>query len=253
MAVYGLVSAGGEVGPRLLAVLPIYFVAALGLGFLVFWGVFGAVAWYKEQFADGVLGSREHAVAVLLTFVVVGLLQLGQGAAVQSIEATRPTAVEGGVSAARLRAAPPEERLAAAQGGLLRPDAYVVLMRDPDVRVRVALAQRADLPAELMEYLADDRVPRVRAVVAASPKTDDATLRRLAFDQEEEVRLAVAGNATAAPGVLEILATSTRAVRAAVAANPRTGRDVLLLLAGDEDAAVAAAAQRNLAGQGRRP
>ncbi|MEW5890922.1 MAG: hypothetical protein AB1768_18215 [Pseudomonadota bacterium] len=253
MVVYVLTSAGGAVGTRLLVVLPIYFVAAFALGFMVFWGVFSAVAWYKERFADGVVGSREHAAAVLLTFVAVSLLQLSQGAALQSIEATRPAAVEGGVPAAQLRAAPPDERLVAAQGAALRPDAYAVLMRDPDLRVRLALAQRPDLPAELMEFLADDRAPQVRAVVAASPKTDDATLRRLAYDREEDVRLAVAGNATAAPGVLEILATSTAAVRAAVAANPRTGREVLLLLAGDEDAAVATAALRHLAGEGRRP
>ncbi|MFZ5509030.1 MAG: hypothetical protein ACOZCP_03135 [Pseudomonadota bacterium] len=246
MVVYVLVSAGGAVGTRLLAVLPIYFVAAFALGFLVFWGVFGAVAWYKERFADGILGRREHATAVLLTFVVVSLLQLSQGAALQGLGETPPAASEGGVSAARLRAAPPDERLAAAQGAALRPDAYAVLMRDPDLRVRLALAQRADLPAELMEYLADDRAPQVRTVVAASPKTDDATLRRLAYDRDEGVRLAVAANETAAAGVLQILAESTTAVRAALARNPRTPREILQVLAQDSEPAVAQAARARL-------
>lgn len=249
MVAYVLAVSGGETSGRLIAVMPIYFIATFALVFGAFWAIYSAVAWYKRSFGDGVLGTREHAAAVLLTFVLVSVLQMSQANGIRQMQEAAPSPPAFGISAAQLRDATPHERLVAAQSAALHPDAFTVLMRDPDPQVRLALTARADVPGELLDFLAADRVPEVRRQVAASPKAADEILRRLAYDREESVRLAVAGNPTVLAGVLEILAESTPAVRAAVAQNPRTPRETLRILAEDGDPQVAGAAVARLGQQ----
>lgn len=252
MVIHVLLVAGGEVRTRLVAVLPIYFIATFALVFAAFWGIRALVVWAKQRFGDGVMGAREHGIAVLLTFVLVSLVQYSQGEGLRELyRAGGAAGVDTGLSAGELRDMDPDARLRAADSSALRPDAYAVLLRDRDLRVRLALTRRPELPAQLLDLLADDPAAAIRAAVAESPKTDDVTLRRLAYDREERVRLAVARNRDAGSGVLDVLAGGTAPVRAAVAANPRTARETLVLLARDEDPAVARVAQARLTAAAR--
>lgn len=246
MVAYVLAVSGGETSVRLIAVMPIYFIATFALVFGAFWAIYSGIAWYKRSFGDGVLGTREHAAAVLFTFVLVSVLQMSQANGIREMQQAVPPSPAFGISAAQLRNATPHERLVAAQSAALHPDAFPVLMRDPDPQVRLALTARADVPGDLLDFLAADRVAEVRRQVAASPKAADEVLRRLAYDREESVRLAVAGNSEILEGVLEILAESTPAVRAAVALNPRTAPETLLRLAQDADPRVADSAAARL-------
>ncbi len=227
--------AGGDIGGRLLAVLPIYFIAAFAVAQLVFW----PLRWLVGQ-AVG-LGTPQHGVVVALTFLAAALLHYAESAGVQQVlreQADSPAAHGGscppGVACTPLRSedelkqADAASRRAAAERSLLAADGFAQLLRDPDPGVRAALARRADLPQELLERMAGDRHPDVREAAAGSPRLGDEAMNRLAFDREARVRLAVARNRNAPPTALQVLASSASAdVRLLVAGHPRASEPVL--------------------------
>ena len=233
--------AGGEIGGRLLAVLPIYFIAAFAMAQLIFWLLRGSVGRLLG------LGTNAHAVVAGLTFLAAGLMHYAESGGVQRIlreQADSPAAHDGscppGVACTLLR--PADElkesdaaaRRAVAERGLLNAEGFALLLRDPDPDVRAALARRADLPQELLERIAGDRHPDVRAAAAGSPRLSDEAMNSLAFDREERVRLAVARNRSAPPTALQMLAASASAdIRLLVAEHPRASEPVLQRLLED--------------------
>ena len=250
--------AGGDLGARLLAVLPIYFLAAFAAAQLVFWllrAVVGAVL---------PLDMRGHAVLTGLTFLVAGLLHYAESTGVQRVLQEQAASAEShggscppGVSCAPLRPAHELKqadaagRRLAAERGALNAEGFSLLLRDPDPSVRATLARRADLPQELLERLAGDRHPAVREAAAASPRQSDEALSRLAFDREVGVRLAVARNRNAPPTALEVLASgSTAEIRLLAAEHPRASEPVLQrLLNGSGDRAERIAQERLRSGR----
>lgn len=252
--------AGGDVGGRLLAVLPIYFIAAFAIAQVVFW----LLRWIVGRAAR--LGTRQHGVVVVLTFLVAGLLHYAERTGVQRVlqEQTDSPAARGGScppgmaciplrSDSELKQADAATRRTIAERGLLVAEGFAQLLRDPDPVVRAALARRADLPQELLERIAGDRHADVREAAAASPRLSDQAMNRLAFDREERVRLAVARNRNAPPTALQILASSASAdIRLLVAEHPRASEPVLQrLLDGSADRAEQVARERLRGGKAR--
>jgi hypothetical protein len=255
---YVLSVAGGEIGGRLLAVLPIYFIAAFAAAQLAFWLLRAAVKTVLP------LDMRGHAVVTGLTFLAAALLHYAESSGVQRLLQERsasPAVLYGscpaGVACTRLRRADELKsadvavRRAAAESGLLDAEGFALLLRDPDPGVRATLARRADLPQELLERMAGDRHPLVREAVAESLRLSDEALSRLAFDREARVRLAVARNRNAPPTALDILASTHDAqVRLLVAGHPRASEPVLQrLLDGSGDAAELLAQRRLRSGR----
>lgn len=250
---YVLSVAGGHVGGRLLAVLPIYFIAAFAAAQFVFWLLRAAVRVFLP------LDMRGHAVVAGLTFLAAGLLHYAESTGVQRIlqeQAGSPLARAGSCPpglactplppADELRESDAVARRSAAERGLFTAELFALFMRDADAEVRATLARRADLPQELLERLSGDRQPAVREAVAASPRLSDEALSRLAFDREERVRLAVARNPDAPPTALDILASGSSAeIRLLVAGHPRASEPVLRrLLDGSGDPAERIAQER---------
>ncbi len=233
--------AGGDIGGRLLAVLPIYFIAAFAVAQIVFWLLRGIVGRAMR------LDTNAHAIVVLLTFLAAGLIHYAESSGVQRIlqeQADSPAAHGGSCPpgmactplrpADELKGADAVARRVAAERGLLTAELFALLLRDPDPDVRMALARRVDLPRELLERMAGDRHPAVREAVAESPRLSDEALSRLAFDREERVRLAVARNDSAPPTALEALASSASTdIRLLVAEHPRASEPVLQRLLND--------------------
>ncbi|MBS3916279.1 MAG: hypothetical protein KGZ31_01160 [Sulfuritalea sp.] len=261
---------GGSIGGRLLAVLPIYFLAAFLSAQFAFWllrWLVGRVAALFRDASDNAgLGARGHGVVVLLTFVVAALLQYAESSGVQRVlqdRADSPAAQEGSCPpglactslrpAGELKAADAATRRAAAERSLLTAEGFALLLRDPDPAVRATLARRADLPQELLERLAGDRHPSVREAVAGELRLGDGALSRLALDRVESVRLAVARNRNAPPTALEFLAGSSSAeIRLLVAEHPRASEPVLLRLLNDStDRAEQVARERLPGGKAR--
>lgn len=258
--VYVLSVVGGDIGGRLLAVLPIYFLAAFAAACLVFWLLRALI---KPLLG---LGRNAHAVVTGLTFIAAALLHYAESAGVQRVlreQADSPAAHGGscppGMACTPLRSddelnqADAATRRAAAERGLLAASGFAQLLRDPDPGVRATLARRADLPQELLERIAGDRHPLVRAAAAESPRLSDEMLTRLAFDREESVRLAVARNRGAPPTALVMLAASASAeIRLLVAEHPRSSEPVLQRLEdGSGDRAGQMAAERLRSGKAR--
>jgi hypothetical protein len=256
--VYVLSVAGGQVGGRLLAVLPIYFIAAFAAAQFVFWLLRAAVGAFLP------LDMRGHAVVAGLTFLAAGLLHYAESTGVQRVlqeQAGSPLAQADSCPpglacmplppADELREADAASRRNAAERGLLSAELFALLMRDRDAEVRAALARRADLPEELLERLSGDRHPAVREAVASSPRLSDEALSRLAFDREERVRLAVVRNHNAPPTALDILASGRSAeIRLLVAEHPRASEPVLRrLLDAGGDAAEQRAQERLRSGR----
>lgn len=254
---------GGSLGGRLLAVLPIYFIAAFAGAQMAFWllrALVGRVVGLLREPSDNAgLGVREHGVVVLLTFLAAGLFQYAESSGVQQVlleQAASPVSQEGscppGMACTPLRPADEvaeadaDTRRAVAERGLLKAEGFALLLRDPDFAVRATLARRADLPAELLERMAGDRHPAVREAVAGVLRLSDEVLSRLAFDREERVRLAVARNRNAPPTALEVLAANSSAeIRLLVAEHSRASEPVLLrLLNGSADRAERIARER---------
>lgn len=249
--------AGGDIGGRLLAVLPIYFIAAFAAAQLLFWLLRGSLGRLMG------LGTNAHAVVVGLTFLAGGLMHYAERSGVQGIlleQADSPAAHAGSCPpglgctplrpAGELRDAPAAERRAAAERGLLRAEGFALLIRDPDPGVRAALARRADLPQEMLERMAGDRHPAVREAAAESLRQSDDALSRLAFDRDERVRLAVVRNRNAPPTALVVLASSPSAeIRLLVAGHPRASEPVLQRLINDSGDRAEQAARGRLQGE----
>lgn len=253
---YVLSLAGARIGGLLLAVLPVFFIAAFTIAQLVFWLLRSLIGRFI------LLDLRAHAVLSALTFLFIGWLHATENAGVQRVLQER---VAAGVArtgscpaqldclplrpAADWRDAPLAQREERATRGTLDAEGFSVLMRDPQASVRAALARRADLPQELLERMAGDPDPRVRETVAASPRLSDDALNRLAFERNETVRLAVARNHNAPPTALDILASTHSApIRLLVARHPRASEPVLRRLldgSGDEAEQIAKARLRN--------
>lgn len=235
------VAGGSSIGGRLLAVLPIVFIATFVVAGALFWLLRWAVGRIAAAAGAGGLGTRGHGSVVLLTFLVAGLLHYAESAGMHRALLQRAGTPErpGGScpaamactplrSAAELQAGTAEARRAVAESGLLTAELFALLMRDADAAVRAALARRADLPAELLERLVGDRRAEVRAATAASLRLSDEDYSRLAFDRDERVRTVVAGNRNAPPSALEILASGSSAeIRLLVAGHPRAGAAAL--------------------------
>lgn len=251
MVAYVFAVAGGSVHGRLAALLPIFFFAAFATAIIIFWAVYFIVAWLAREFGGGQVGTREHGIAVLLTFLAVSAFHYMQGLGMQQLlhERESPSVRAGSCpermeclplrSADELAGADAQERMRIAERGRLDAETFALLMRDPDPRVRATLARRADLPVELLDRLAGDRVAEVREAVAESPRTGDDAMNRLAFDREESVRLALARNRNAPPTALDALAGSpSNVIRELVAAHPNASEPVLRrLLNGSSDRA----------------
>ncbi len=250
---YVLSIAGAPVGGLLIAVLPIFFIAAFTITQLVFW-LLRALA---GRFL--LLDMRAHAVLSGLTFLLMGALHATENIGVQRLlqERMASGAAHAGSCPVRMDCLPlravADWREAAvalreemATRGTLDAEGFSVLMRDPQATVRAALARRTDLPQELLERMAGDPDPGVRAAVAASPRLSDDALNRLAFERNEAVRLAVARNHNAPPTALDILASTPSApIRLLVARHPRASEPVLRrLLDGSGDAAEQIARER---------
>lgn len=250
---YVLSIAGAPVGGLLIAVLPVFFIAAFAVAQLVFWLLRALVGRFL------LLDMRAHAVLSGLTFLLMGALHATENTSVQRVlqeQAASGVARTGScpartdclplrpVSDWRDAAAALRETIAAR--GTLDAEGFAVLMRDPQATVRAALARRADLPQALLERMAGDPDPQVREAVAASPRLSDDALNRLAFERNEAVRLAVARNPTAPPTALDILASTPSApIRLLVARHPRASEPVLRrLLDGSGDAAEQIARER---------
>lgn len=129
-------------------------------------------------------------------------------------------------------------RWTAAQSPSPDPAVQEAGARSTRADVREALAARVDLAAEISTALAADPVTAVRAAIAGSTR-DVELLARLASDPSWEVRGEVALSAAVTDDLLRILAADAhRRVRATVATQERTPRDVVLRLARDRSADV---------------
>jgi hypothetical protein len=247
---YVLSVAGGEIGARFIAVLPIFFLAAFAVAQIAFWTLRALVGALMP------LDMRGHAVSTGLTFLLAGLLHYAESSGVQRLLYEQAAAAAASCpqglactplpGAEALQGAEVAARRAAAERGLLNAALFAQLMRDPDAGVRATLARRADLPQELLERMAGDRHAEVRAAAASSPRLSDAMLNTLAIDRDEGVRLAVARNRNAPPTALALLApTRSTELREWVAAHPRASEPVLArLLDGSGDRAERLAQQR---------
>lgn len=265
MVIYVLSVAGGAVRGRLVALLPVYFIAAFFSTLVVFWALHAIIAWFRTEFGDGTMGAREHGFAVILTFLAVSVVHYVQGQDMQRLLQERGgAAAQAGSCPERVECLPPrsadalsaltgEERRRMAERGRLTAEGFALLMRDADPQVRALLAGRGDLPEELLERLAGDRAAAVREGAAASPRMADQALNRLAFDREESVRLAVARNRNAPPTALDALAGSpSSAIRELVAGHPNASEPVLQrLLTGRTDRAEQVAQERLRSGKVR--
>ncbi|HET9170654.1 MAG TPA: hypothetical protein VFN97_14535 [Actinospica sp.] len=80
----------------------------------------------------------------------------------------------------------------------------------PDPSLRATIAERTDLPPELLTILADDIEDAVRAGIAANPACPTRLLRTLAHDRATVVRRAVALNPQVPLDLLYELAARTR-------------------------------------------
>jgi len=115
-------------------------------------------------------------------------------------------------------------------------DDYIALAEDPRFEVRIALARRADTPAEARAILAGDSDYRTRHAVAIHTRTSPQLLEVMASDGSARVRYGVALNFNTPPRVLEQLSRdSDHQVRAMVARNPSTPQHVLETLLRDDD------------------
>lgn len=136
------------------------------------------------------------------------------------------------------------------------------LARDPQVLVRLKLAENLELPSAIYEALASDADHLVRLRVAQNPHTSQTALGALAQDSVEtilvtalghrnmpvewleksvgqpytQVRLAIAQNTNTPVGVLDLLAADQAAeVRRAVARHPNTTLTILDRMRADND------------------
>jgi hypothetical protein len=119
------------------------------------------------------------------------------------------------------------------------------LAASPDPVVRMLLAQRRDLPAEIREALATDPVVKVVKSIAPHPGFSEAQLRAMDEQYGIPVRPKLAANPDAPPELLEELAQRpppTGKTLRAIAANPSATGEALRCCLADEQARRLAAA-----------
>ncbi|MFM9452661.1 hypothetical protein [Streptomyces europaeiscabiei] len=109
------------------------------------------------------------------------------------------------------------------------------LARSPHAVVRMLLAQRRDLPAEIRDALADDPDAKVAKSVAPHPGLSEARLRAMADRHGVQVTAGVAANPDATPALLEHLSRhrppARKAFRAIARHRHATGAALLACLA----------------------
>ncbi len=111
-----------------------------------------------------------------------------------------------------------------------------LMVSDGAPAVRRALASRADLSINQMQFLSMDTDVWVRVWLARNPAIDRNTMLHLAQDEEHEVRRGVARNTRCPLSLLEKFALDDSAwVRAAVAYQANASADLLVQLASDDD------------------
>ncbi|MEJ2362026.1 MAG: hypothetical protein P8Z75_11450 [Gammaproteobacteria bacterium] len=117
------------------------------------------------------------------------------------------------------------------------------LSRDPDWRVRRALASNRHTPPPLLELLAHDNNVHVRIAVATNLSSRESTLLLLAQDQSTAVRSVVARFEYVPVSALGLLARDANAdIRLEVARNLNASRQILRRLLHDSQPEVASAA-----------
>lgn len=95
-----------------------------------------------------------------------------------------------------------------------------LIVDDSTSAVRVAIAERADIPSDLAERLATDRLS-VRCALARNPSTPESVLVALAEDENAQVRTNVAENQSSSSQTLTALSLDPEeSVRDAVMSNP---------------------------------
>jgi hypothetical protein len=112
-----------------------------------------------------------------------------------------------------------------------------LIARDPDPRMRAAVAGNASLAIADVTAAAHDPSPIVRRAAAAHPWMPPSLLRQLAYDGEEIVREQVAGHLATPPDILlylthqAVVRNEAPAYLAAIAEHPRVPAQALTLLA----------------------
>ncbi|WP_431676945.1 hypothetical protein [Kitasatospora sp. KL5] len=109
-------------------------------------------------------------------------------------------------------------RQVALQNPAVPAEAAATFADAPSALLRVALADRADLPPAVQPRLARDTVPMVRSALAANPATGEAVLRTLAEDRGHGVQRALLDNPRLP---LDLLVRLAPAVRTGPALLPR--------------------------------
>ncbi|MFD9357073.1 hypothetical protein [Streptomyces sp. NPDC060031] len=100
----------------------------------------------------------------------------------------------------------------AAENRATPPGAAALLAGHPSMRIRRALAERADLPASLYARLAEDSHPAVRQAVVANPAIDEPLIRALAAaDDDRDIDRSALARHPRVP--LDVLAHLARTVR----------------------------------------
>ena len=127
-------------------------------------------------------------------------------------------------------------------------DTLQQLARDPDVRVRTAVAMNRRTDTATLHSLASDPEQPVRIAVATNISTNEETFLLLARDRDPQVRSVVSRFEYVPVAVLKILATDPRPdIRLEVAHNWNTDRETLEKLSKDSYEEVRNMALRSLA------
>lgn len=129
------------------------------------------------------------------------------------------------------------------------PDEVERLSRSPVAAVRMALAERADLPANVVDRLAEDPDAKVLKSLAPNPMLTHEQLRVMLATHGRRVAARLARNPTCSPELLHELATHVPPVQRAyrfIAEHPNATGSTLVECLRDEQARPIAARHPNL-------
>jgi hypothetical protein len=124
------------------------------------------------------------------------------------------------------------------------PDEIAQLTRSPVAAVRMLLAERLDLPAAVVNILAEDRDAKVLKSLAPNPMLTEAQLRTMLARHGTRVVVRVARNPTCGPGLLYDLAAHvppTQKAYRVIAGHPNADAAALMLCLRDHQARPVAA------------
>lgn len=119
------------------------------------------------------------------------------------------------------------------------PDEVESLCRSPVAAIRMALAERPDLPADVVNLLAEDADAKVLKSLAPNPMLTEKQLRNMLAKHGRRLAASVARNPTCSPDLLHELATLVPPVRKAyliIAAHPNAAGETLVLCLRDHQA-----------------